>query len=164
MEKEKTGTKFSRADLISRYQHIRKDTLKLIEPLSEEDCCVQSMGDASPAKWHLAHTSWFFETFLLEKSEVNFQSYKKQYKELFNSYYNSVGQQFPRAKRGMITRPSLSEILSYRENVDARVLECFQYLDESAFYLIELGLNHEQQHQELLLMDLKHLFLSLIHI
>ena len=145
-------------------EHIRDqfDTVRflseqLIAPLSVEDSCVQSMPDASPVKWHLAHVTWFFETFVLEPDEPGFKPFHPAYRELFNSYYNSIGEQYPRPDRGMITRPSLAEVIDYRHDVDGRVRDILDGADRSVLATIELGLHHEQQHQELLLMDIKHL-------
>ncbi|APZ42725.1 ergothioneine biosynthesis protein EgtB [Acidihalobacter ferrooxydans] len=143
-----------------RYQSIRDRSVALTHPLSPEDCCAQSMMEASPAKWHLAHTTWFFETFVLEPSEKRFKPYNRAYRELFNSYYNGVGDQYPRPNRGLLTRPSMEEVLAYRSVVDQCVLDLIDKdaLDAKQRALMTLGLNHEQQHQELLLTDIKHLF------
>lgn len=145
------------------FAKMREATLALAEPLEEEDCCVQSMPDASPVKWHLAHTTWFFETFILERFEPNFQPFHPAFRVLFNSYYDGVGQQHPRAQRGLITRPSLREVWAYRRNIDQRMAQLFSLAlptasAEPLATLVELGLHHEQQHQELLLTDIKHLF------
>ena len=134
------------------FRAVRARTVALIAGLTAEDCQVQSMPDASPAKWHLAHTSWFFETFVLR------ESVRPAFAVLFNSYYNSVGPMAPRAERGLVTRPTLDEVLEYRASVDARVLAGFPGFDAAALAVVELGLNHEQQHQELLLTDLLHAF------
>ncbi|HVL75033.1 MAG TPA: ergothioneine biosynthesis protein EgtB [Noviherbaspirillum sp.] len=147
------------AALYDRFRRVRAETLALAAPLSEEDCCVQSMTDASPVKWHLAHTSWFFETFILERFERPFHAFQPAFRMLFNSYYNGVGDKHPRPQRGMITRPGLAEVLAYRRNVDERMA---MVIGEGAASsglgeLVELGLQHEQQHQELVLTDLKHL-------
>ncbi|AMP10640.1 ergothioneine biosynthesis EgtB family protein [Collimonas arenae] len=146
------------------FSTVRDETVRLVQPLSDEDCCVQSMPDASPAKWHLAHTTWFFETFILERFEPDFQPFHPAFRVLFNSYYEGVGEQHPRAQRGLITRPSLAEVQAYRQNVDQRMqhlLAQSSAVDDSAvgelYALVELGLQHEQQHQELLLTDIKHL-------
>ncbi len=145
--------------LLSDYEGVRALTTQLIAPLSAEDCCVQSMPDASPAKWHLAHTTWFFETFVLVRYEVGFRAYDASYKRLFNSYYNTVGDKHPRAQRGMLTRPSLAEVIDYRNNVDQRMARLLAQrgVDTAALALTRLGIHHEQQHQELLLTDVKHL-------
>ena len=136
-----------------RYQPVRAATLALIEPLSAEDCAIQSMPDASPVKWHLAHTTWFFETFVLEPHASGYRSFDPAYRYLFNSYYNALGARHPRPERGMLSRPSLAEVLAYRRHVDEAVLANNDLPPEP----IELGLHHEQQHQELILTDLKHL-------
>jgi hypothetical protein len=135
-----------------RYPAIRALTERLAAPLSAEDSCVQSMPDASPAKWHLAHTSWFFETFLLKPSLAGYREFQPQYAVLFNSYYHAVGAMHPRPQRGLLTRPPLAEVLAYRRHVDAAMQDLIggNGLPGDAQALIELGLNHEQQHQELL--------------
>jgi ergothioneine biosynthesis protein EgtB len=145
--------------LRNRYDAIRTRTQALSEPLSAEDCCAQSMTDASPIKWHLAHTTWFFETFILERFEPEFRSYHPAFRVLFNSYYNGVGEKHPRPQRGLLTRPSLAEIRDYRCHVDARMAALLSRdtLPAELPALVELGLQHEQQHQELILTDLKHL-------
>jgi ergothioneine biosynthesis protein EgtB len=145
------------------YMAVRKATLALVKTLSEADCTVQSMPDASPVKWHLAHTSWFFETFVLTPHLPGYQAFNPAFKVLFNSYYHAVGGMHPRAERGQITRPGLQEVLAYRAHVDAAVgrllvLEALpQEVQTSVDALIELGCHHEQQHQELILTDVKHL-------
>lgn len=144
--------------LLLQYKKVRRRSLQLAEPLSEEDCCAQSMPDASPIKWHLAHTTWFFETFLLERLEPDFQPFHPMFRVLFNSYYNGVGEKHPRPQRGLLTRPSLREVHAYRRNVDARIeLLLRRALPNEQAELLVLGLQHEQQHQELMLTDLKHL-------
>ena len=149
--------------LSARYAQIRAQTEALAAPLSAEDCQTQSMPDASPIKWHLAHVTWFFETFVLEKFEPAFTPYHPAFRVLFNSYYNAVGDKHPRAQRGLLTRPSLDEVLAWRRNVDERMVALIHSVplqDASAAELatlIELGLHHEQQHQELILTDIKHL-------
>ncbi|HSD10093.1 MAG TPA: ergothioneine biosynthesis protein EgtB [Candidatus Binatia bacterium] len=144
--------------LAERYREVRRATDRLAEPLSPEDCTVQSMPDASPVKWHLAHTTWFFETFVLERGIAGYRPYHPQFRVLFNSYYNGVGAQHPRPERGLLSRPTLDEVRAYRAGVDRRVLDL---LERSAVEplgdAIELGLHHEQQHQELILTDLKHM-------
>jgi ergothioneine biosynthesis protein EgtB len=139
--------------LAERYAAVRAQTEALAAPLSAEDCALQSMPDASPVKWHLAHTSWFFETFVLGG-----EPWRPEFRVLFNSYYVGVGERHPRPERGLLSRPSLEEVREYRRRVDERMLALFRtaaWRERSA--LIELGLNHEQQHQELILTDVKHL-------
>ena len=147
-------------DLRQRFSDTRAQTLRLIEPLSAEDCALQSMPDASPAKWHLAHTSWFFETFVLERHVAGYVPFHPQFRMLFNSYYVSVGPRHPRPERGLLSRPALSDVLQYRHHVDAcvgRLLDEGDGLTPMLSDVMELGINHEQQHQELLLTDIKHL-------
>jgi len=147
------------SDNVGRYRAVRGATERLAEPLSPEDCTPQSMPDASPAKWHLAHTTWFFETFVLEVAEPGFEPVEPLYRELFNSYYFSVGAQYFRPERGLVTRPGLAEVLDYRRQVDARMERLLEAgsLPEPLRAVVALGLQHEQQHQELLLTDVKHL-------
>jgi len=140
-----------------KFHSVRGLSDRLITPLSAEDACVQSMPDASPAKWHLAHVTWFFETFVLESLEPNFQPFHPSYRKMFNSYYNAVGAQHPRPERGMLTRPTLPEVIEYRHNVDDRIQKIIDRANQNVLATIELGCHHEQQHQELLLMDIKHL-------
>ncbi|AKU96150.1 hypothetical protein AKJ09_02814 [Labilithrix luteola] len=142
--------------LVSRVLDTRRKTSRLSEPLSAEDLVVQSMPDASPTKWHLAHTTWFFERFVLKP--LGIAPVDASYDYLFNSYYEAVGKRHPRNKRGLLTRPPLEEVLAYRTAVDARIadLEGSSRLAEVAFAL-ELGKHHEEQHQELILTDIKHL-------
>jgi ergothioneine biosynthesis protein EgtB len=144
---------------LERYSQVRAATMALAAPLSDEDCGAQSMPDASPVKWHLAHTTWFFETFILERFESGFQPFHPAFRVLFNSYYNGVGDKHPRPQRGLLTRPSMSEVRAYRANVDGRIgaLVARQGGDAALSALLTLGLQHEQQHQELILTDLKHL-------
>jgi ergothioneine biosynthesis protein EgtB len=141
------------------YDAVRQRSLRLAEPLSAEDCCAQSMPDASPTKWHLAHTTWFFETFVLEPHEEHFAPFDAAYRYLFNSYYNGIGARHPRPQRGLLTRPSLVEVQAWRREVDRRIgaLLASRGQDEALQALVTLGLHHEQQHQELMLTDLKHL-------
>jgi ergothioneine biosynthesis protein EgtB len=148
------------ADLQRRYADVRAYTERLAEPLSPEDQTVQSMPDVSPTKWHRAHVTWFFETFLLAGHEPSFTPFQEQYWFLFNSYYESVGPRYDRPLRGVISRPGAHDVGRYRDNVDARFGDLVSRLDDGTLGklrpLIELGFNHEQQHQELLLMDIKH--------
>ena len=148
--------------LPQRFAQVRRHSMTLASPLSEEDCCAQSMPDASPIKWHLAHTTWFFETFILEQYEAGFKPFHPAFRVLFNSYYNGVGDKHARPHRGLLTRPALDEVIAYRHNVDARMLALLSSdLPVESFValakLLELGLHHEQQHQELMLTDVLHL-------
>ena len=144
--------------LLQRYLAVRRQSAAMVAPLSPEDCQAQSMPDASPAKWHLAHTTWFFETFVLERFEPGFQPFDPAFRVLFNSYYQAVGPQHPRPARGLITRPGLAQVMQYRAAVDERVAALLAVgADRTLQDLVTLGLQHEQQHQELLLTDLKHL-------
>ncbi|MEA9977265.1 ergothioneine biosynthesis protein EgtB [Pseudomonas sp. 10B1] len=145
--------------LLKRYLTTRCRTESLIEPLSAEDMVVQSMPDASPAKWHIAHTSWFFETFLLRENMADYRPFDPTFAYLFNSYYEAIGPRQPRPHRGLMTRPTVDQIVDYRKYVDAHMCILLQSpLNKSMSDLIELGLSHEEQHQELLLMDILHLF------
>jgi hypothetical protein len=153
------GRPSSAPDWEARYRQIRRTTERLCEPLSPEDATTQSMPEASPAKWHLAHTSWFFETFVLEQTIPDYRPFHPAFRVLFNSYYNSVGEQYSRPERGLLTRPSLEEVLSYRDHVDRRMslLLADPRVAASVANALEVGLHHEQQHQELILTDVKHL-------
>jgi ergothioneine biosynthesis protein EgtB len=146
--------------LVARYDEVRAHTETLASPLSPEDQTVQSMPDVSPTKWHRAHVTWFFETFVLADHEPSFKPYQDQYWFLFNSYYEGVGPRYARAERGFITRPGAHDVGLYRADVDARMRDLVTSLDggslEKLTSTIELGFHHEQQHQELLLMDIKH--------
>ncbi len=147
------------AELAARYREVRAHTEALATVLRVEDQVVQSMPDASPAKWHRAHVTWFFETFLLKPFHDSYVELDPAYAFLFNSYYEAAGPRHTRAERGMITRPSVEAVGQYREHVDAAMLELLaQPLTDEATDLVVLGFHHEQQHQELLLMDIKHLF------
>ncbi len=148
----------ARPALAGRYAQVRTASERLAAPLSAEDCQVQSMPDASPVKWHLAHVTWFFETFLLERFEPEFRAFDASFRVLFNSYYHGVGEQFPRAQRGLITRPLLADVKRWRADVDERLQTLLRTRGDDAELaaLVELGLQHEQQHQELLLTDIKH--------
>ncbi|WP_310621377.1 ergothioneine biosynthesis protein EgtB [Flexibacterium corallicola] len=138
--------------------HVRTNTKQLAENLSDGDATVQSMEDTSPSKWHLAHTTWFFETVVLRRFLKGYTLFNDRFPYLFNSYYESLGARNPRPRRGMITRPHLKEILDYRTHVDEGLERLMRSpLNEHAKALIELGINHEQQHQELFLTDILHL-------
>lgn len=145
--------------LLRRFQAVRAVTEKLCESLSPEDCQLQSMPDASPTKWHLAHTTWFFETFLLAESP-GYQPVEAAFRYLFNSYYDAVGDRPPRPDRGLLSRPSLSDVRRYRRIVDKRVCELLETATAQQYAELEsivtLGINHEQQHQELILTDILH--------
>ena len=144
-------------DIASDFMRVRAQTEALAAPLSAEDQAAQSMPDASPTKWHRAHTTWFFETFVLKPAGTEGIS-PEPYSVLFNSYYNAVGEQFHRPSRGLLTRPSHDEVTEYRTRVDAAMLELFgSGLNDELMARVEVGLHHEQQHQELLLTDIKHL-------
>ena len=170
--------------LLERYREVRNATERLVAPLEVEDFGLQPMADASPPKWHLAHTTWFFETFVLKAFVQNYQSFHPTFEHLFNSYYNGVGNPYPRDQRGMLSRPTVAEVLEYRRHVDMRVEallaetastvdgspdicfdRCNEVLDDpdapvaqQIFARTLLGTHHEQQHQELLLTDLKYAF------
>ncbi len=144
--------------LALRLAAVRAQTEALAAPLSEADCQAQSMPDASPVKWHLAHVTWFFETFVLAPHEPGFKAFHPAFRMLFNSYYNGVGEPHPRPQRGLITRPGLAEVLAWRAQVDERLATLLAGKPSpEVAALVELGLQHEQQHQELLLTDLLHL-------
>ncbi|HET9428773.1 MAG TPA: ergothioneine biosynthesis protein EgtB [Allosphingosinicella sp.] len=150
-----TQTKPKRADrLLDGFRNMRRLSVALAEPLSDADATIQPMPDASPAKWHLAHTSWFFDTFVLRDYTPGRQCRDERWAYLFNSYYDSEGERHARPRRGMLSRPSLDEVLSYRRAVDEAIERVIPQLPEPALDILELGINHEQQHQELMLMDL----------
>ncbi|SCK50232.1 ergothioneine biosynthesis protein EgtB [Variovorax sp. HW608] len=146
--------------LRERFQAVRAHTLELAAPLSAEDQCIQSMPDASPTKWHLAHTTWFFETVLLQPHASGYRLFDERFPYLFNSYYEALGPRHPRPQRGLLTRPSLDEVRAYRRHVDGAVLAWLGTAGDADWPAVEpvftLGLNHEQQHQELILTDILH--------
>ena len=144
--------------LPARFAAVRGLSLELAAPLSDADATVQSMPDASPVKWHLAHTSWFFETFVLRDHVPGYRLHDERWPFLFNSYYEAEGRRHARHRRGMLTRPTLEEVRSYRAHVDAAMEAALPSLPAEAQALVELGCQHEQQHQELLLTDILHLF------
>ncbi|MDB5989528.1 MAG: egtD [Herbaspirillum sp.] len=145
--------------LLARYQQLRSRSEALVAPLGEEDMVVQSMPDASPAKWHLAHTTWFFETFLLSEHLPGYRLFDPSYGYLFNSYYETLGPRQPRPQRGLLTRPCVKDVIAYRHYVDEHMGTLLESSTSAALKdLIHLGLAHEEQHQELLLMDILHLF------
>ena len=146
--------------LLRRYQQIRKTSLELAQPFSAEDQMLQSMPDCSPMKWHLAHTTWFFETFILS-ARPGYKPFDHRFKQLFNSYYKQLGSHPYRGSRGLMSRPSLEEVHAYRNWVDGAMERNFDPANVEASALIEIGLNHEQQHQELMLTDIKHALWSM---
>lgn len=148
--------------IAERFAEIRGVTMKLIEPLETEDFIIQSHEDVSPAKWHIAHTTWFFERMILKEFKSNYEEFNPAFDFLFNSYYNTIGPYQPRHQRGVLSRPTVDQVIEYRNYVDQQV---YNLLDESASdtkkeieALIYMGLQHEQQHQELILMDIKYNF------
>src|SRR4051812_37988783 len=145
--------------LLAHYATVRRLTERLCAPLATEDYVVQAMPDASPAKWHLAHVSWFFETFVLRPALPAYRALDERYAMLFNSYYNGVGPQFSRPDRGHLSRPTVDEVYAYRAHVDKAMLALLETDQERVAAVaaaVELGLHHEQQHQELLITDLKY--------
>lgn len=152
----------SREALRADYAKIRSTTVSLCETLAPEDYVIQSMPDASPVKWHLAHTTWFFETFVLPEATPGYAPFHPRFAVLFNSYYQGVGPQFPRPRRGLLSRPTVAEVHAYRRHVDDAMGRLFETLPDARFReiapRIQLGLHHAEQHQELIVTDLKHLF------
>jgi ergothioneine biosynthesis protein EgtB len=151
-----------KSELLRRYRQVRGFSMNICETLESEDYVIQSMPETSPTKWHLAHTSWFFETFVLDRFIEDYHSPHPQYGFLFNSYYNAVGPFYSRPHRGLLSRPTVKEVFHYRADVDLLLPELIEAADEQLLAKLEpiltLGLNHEQQHQELMLTDLKHVF------
>jgi ergothioneine biosynthesis protein EgtB len=157
-----TSDNSAAAELLTRFREVRDFTHELCQPLQPEDCVVQSMPDVSPAKWHLAHTSWFFESFVLKPWLPAYRSEVPEYAYLFNSYYNAAGDMHRRDLRGLISRPTVDETYRFRRTIDESVAELLDSADAETFAAIApvmtLGLHHEQQHQELLVTDIKHVF------
>ena len=153
---------FSKPELLRRYLHVRGFSKEICKTLEPEDCVIQSMPEASPTKWHLAHTSWFFEQFVLKQFFPDYQSLHPQYGFLFNSYYNAVGPFFSRPHRGLLSRPTVKEVFHYRADIDLLVSDLIESADEQLLAkldpIVTLGLHHEQQHQELMLTDIKSVF------
>lgn len=145
-----------------RYQRVRSNTVDLIRDLQAEDTVIQTMPDVSPTKWHLAHVTWFFECFVLKAHASTYKPFNDAFHYLFNSYYNSAGAMHPRPRRGELSRPTLTEVLDYRAHVDVAILELLESggATDDAHRVLTLGLHHEQQHQELLLTDIKHVLSS----
>jgi len=158
----KNGVVEERKKLIEKYTMVRNFTHELCKPLVTEDYVVQTMPDVSPAKWHIAHVTWFFETFVLKESKKDYKEFHPMYNFIFNSYYVQVGPRHTRAHRGHLTRPTVKNIYDFREYVDKYMVDFINSCDEKTFIkiaaMIEIGLNHEQQHQELMLTDIKHVF------
>ncbi len=156
-----SSKRLSREYILEQFLKIRSFTHYLVEPLETEDFVIQPMESASPAKWHLAHTSWFFETFVLGKFDSSFESMHPQYAYFFNSYYLQTGVPFSRAKRGLLSRPTVAEVFEYRAYVNDQVQKFIENCDEAtweeAAKVLEIGNHHEQQHQELILTDIKYL-------
>ncbi len=151
------GSQAAEATLSDRYATVRRTTERLIAPLTVDDCNIQTMPDVSPTKWHIAHTSWFFETFILVPHVPGYRLFDERFGYLFNSYYEAVGPRHARPQRGNLSRPTLDEVVAYRRHVDAAMQQVLAGVAPNALQqLVELGLQHEQQHQELLLTDIKH--------
>jgi len=159
---ERSARADDRQSLRGRFEAVRRESEALAANLSPEDQAIQSMPDVSPTKWHLAHTSWFFETFLLEPLDPGYRTFDPAFAYLFNSYYDAVGPRHPRPERGLLSRPTIDTIGAYRDHVTAAMLRLADQADDpvwrQASPLVELGIHHEQQHQELMLMDIKHVF------
>jgi ergothioneine biosynthesis protein EgtB len=153
-----------RGSLIQAFQAVRAQTEKLCEPLETEDYVIQSVSDVSPPKWHLAHTSWFFEHFVLAEAQPDYERFHPMYAYLFNSYYNLAGEFHPRVKRGVLSRPTVGDIYKFRAHVTDHMVELLDSVTDEELQRMEptltIGLNHEQQHQELLLTDIKHILWS----
>src|SRR3954467_10801483 len=151
-----------RQRLLEAFRRVREETERRAAPLSPEDQAVQSMPDASPIKWHRAHTTWFFETFLVQPNVPGYKVYDERFAFLFNSYYVAAGPRHERPKRGLITRPSVSEVADYRAHIDAAIERLIGEASAASlpeiFRILETGLNHEEQHQELMLTDILHAF------
>ena len=146
------------SSLKEKFIHVRKQTEELCKPLEKEDMVVQPLPDVSPPKWHLAHTTWFFEKFILNTFQPDYKDFHSSYNYLFNSYYLSAGERLERPNRGFMTRPTVDQIFEYREHVDQAMYRLLENNNDPEFIsLLELGLNHEQQHQELLLYDIKYI-------
>ena len=147
---------------IERFAHVRRESEALTVNLTPEDQSIQSMPDVSPTKWHLAHTTWFFETFMLSRLNASYQVFDPAFAYLFNSYYEAVGPRHPRPERGLLSRPTVDVVAAYRDHVSTAMTQFVEEAPEDAWRtaapLLELGIQHEQQHQELILMDIKHVF------
>lgn len=152
----------NRAELLQRFRQVRGETEKLCAPLATEDYCIQTMPDVSPPKWHIAHVSWFFEAFLLKPFATDYREFHPRYDYLFNSYYVTHSQPFPRPQRGLLARPTVEEVYHFRAHIDAAMAELIENAADEHWpevaERVVLGINHEQQHQELLLTDIKNIF------
>src|SRR6201981_1979223 len=162
-EKPASSRAISRAEsLRTRFRDVRDFSKLLTRDLEAEDCVVQSMPDVSPTKWHLAHTTWFFETFIIRKFLTGYRPEIPEYAYLFNSYYNAAGDMHRRDLRGLISRPTVQETQRYRASIDSHIDDLLSNADEKSLDeikpIVVLGINHEQQHQELLVTDIKHVF------
>ena len=150
----------SGAGLADAYRRVRGDSVRFTQPLRPEDMVIQTMDNVSPTKWHLAHTTWFFERFILGEFVPGYRPFHPRYEYLFNSYYNTVGPMHCRSNRGAVSRPDISEIFEFRRVVDRRIVDFLESregdLPAEAEARMIVGLNHEQQHQELMVTDLKH--------
>ncbi|MCH8325557.1 MAG: ergothioneine biosynthesis protein EgtB, partial [Bacteroidetes bacterium] len=150
----------NKKELIERFKNVRSFSEELAKPLKTEDFVIQSMPDVSPTKWHLGHVSWFYEAFILNKTVKNYKSIDSKYTYIFNSYYVLIGERFVRANRGLLSRPTVEEVFHYRKFVNENLIELLENCSDEIFEeyapIVEVGLNHEQQHQELLLTDIKH--------
>ena len=157
-----TTTTFDRNTLIAEYQRVRDDTELLCNPLATDDYQIQSIVQTSPPKWHIAHVTWFFESFVLPHFQPGYRPFDPHFDFIFNSYYYTHGQMHPRPQRGLLSRPTLDEVYRYRGYIDEKMLQLMSSVKESQWeelaFRVVLGLNHEEQHQELLLMDIKHNF------
>jgi len=162
MDTVPTATTKTEEDLSTYYQRIRHDSEQLCEPLEIEDYGIQTMPAVSPPKWHLAHTSWFFETLLLKPFLKEYKEFNPHFSELFNSYYDTIGSYHPRPERGLLSRPTVKDVYRYRHYIDNAIKTLLSQTDHADYEEIRLrtilGINHEQQHQELLLYDIKHIF------
>jgi len=151
----------SRSELVESYKEVRQKTEELCAPLQTEDYVIQSMEDVSPPKWHLGHTTWFFETFLLKNYSHGYQPFHPLFGFIFNSYYETIGDRVARANRGLLSRPTVKDVYEFRARIDSRMGELIESASErdwnEFYFLLDLGLNHEQQHQELLITDIKNI-------
>src|SRR4051812_42997760 len=162
LSKSETARTTLKTELLRRYRGVRSFSKTICETLEPEDYVIQTMPEASPTKWHLAHTSWFFEEFVLKQFLSDYQSIHPQYGFLFNSYYNTVGTFYSRPHRGLLSRPTVKEVFHYRSDIDLLVSELLESASEQLLTKLEpiitLGLHHEHQHQELMLTDIKNVF------